>query len=135
MQARRFGTTDLEVSPICFGPMRFAAKGGTDDERSRAGRQALERALERGVNFVHSSYEYGTRWSVGKVLAGHPRRHEIHHVIKVPVPDFDDGGSFDAAKFRLRVEEALAELHTDRIAVIQHLQRAKPNATSCESPP
>jgi aryl-alcohol dehydrogenase-like predicted oxidoreductase len=127
MQLRRFGATDLEVSPICFGPMRFAAKDGTDDDASRAGRRALERALERGVNFVHSSYEYGTRWSVSKVLAGHPRRHEIHHVIKVPVPDFDDGGRFDAAKFRLRVEEALAELHTDRIAVIQHLQRAAPN--------
>ena len=127
MESRRFGNTDLEVSPICFGPMRFAAKDGTDDDRSRAGRMALERALERGVNFVHSSYEYGTRWSVGRVLAGHPRRHEVHHVIKVPVPDFDDGGRFDAAKFRLRVEEALVELHTDRIAVIQHLQRAAPN--------
>ena len=134
MEYRRFGSTDLEVSPICFGPMRFAAKGGADDERSRAGRLALERALERGVNFVHSSYEYGTRWSVGKVLAGHPRRHEIHHVIKVPVPDFDDGGRFDAAKFRLRVEEALAELHTDRIAVIQHLQRAAPNSDELRVP-
>ena len=128
MQARRFGTTDLEVSPICFGPMRFADKGGTDDEVSRNGRRALERALERGVNFLHSSYEYGTRWSLDKVLTSHPRRHDIHHIIKVPVPDFDDGGRFDAAKFRLRVEEALAELHTDRIAVIQHLQRAKPNS-------
>ena len=128
MQLRRFGATDLEVSPICFGPMRFAAKDGTDDDASRAGRRALERALERGVNFVHSSYEYGTRWSMAKVLAGHPRRHDIHHVIKVPVPDFDDGGRFDAAKFRLRVEEALTDLHTDRIAVLQHLQRAQPNS-------
>ena len=80
------------------------------------------------MNFVHSSYEYGTRWSVGKVLAGHPHRHDIHHVIKVPVPDFDDGGRFDAAKFRLRVEEALTGLHTDCIAVLQHLQRAEPNS-------
>ena len=128
MQLRRFGNTDLEVSPICFGPMRFAAKDGSDDDASRAGRRALERALERGVNFVHSSYEYGTRWSMAKVLAGHPRRHEIHHVIKVPVPDFDDGGRFDAAKFRRRVEEALTDLHTDRIAVLQHLQRAHPNS-------
>ena len=71
---------------------------------------------------------------MGKVLAGHPRRHEIHHVIKVPVPDFDDGGRFDAAKFRLRVEEALAELHTDRIAVIQHLQRAGPNRDDLRIP-
>ena len=128
MQARRFGDTDLEVSPICFGPMRFANRDGSDDDVSRNGRRALDRALERGVNFLHSSYEYGTRWSMSPVLAGHPRRHDIHHVIKVPVPDFDDGGRFDPAKFRLRVEEALAELHADRIAVVQHLQRAEPNS-------
>ena len=128
MQLRRFGGTDLLVSPICFGPMRFAAKDGTDDDASRAGRHALEHALERGVNFVHSSYEYRTRWSMAKVLARHPRRHDIHHVIKVPVPDFDDEGRFDAGKFRRRVEEALTDLHTDRIAVLQHLQRAQPNS-------
>jgi aryl-alcohol dehydrogenase-like predicted oxidoreductase len=127
MQQRSFGNSGLQVSPICFGPMRFAAKDGTDDEASKNGRRALERALERGVNFLHSSYEYGTRWSMGQVLAGHPGRHDIHHVIKVAVPDFDDEGRFDAVKFRLRVEEALAELHTEHIAVVQHLQRARPN--------
>ena len=37
MRLRRFGNTDLEVSPICFGPMRFAAKDGTDDDASAAG--------------------------------------------------------------------------------------------------
>ena len=67
--------------------MRFANKGGNDDQLSRNGRSALERALKRGVNFVHSSYEYGIRWSMGSVLADHSRRHDIHHIIKVPVPD------------------------------------------------
>jgi hypothetical protein len=37
------------------------------------------------------------------------------------VPDFDDGGKFDAAKFRRLVEGALTELYADRIAVLQHL--------------
>lgn len=32
MQVRRFGDTDLEVSPICFGPMRFANRDGSDDD-------------------------------------------------------------------------------------------------------
>ncbi len=125
---RKFGDTDLEVSEICFGPMRFSAKEQGDDEKSRTGKRALERALERGVNFIHSSYEYGTRWAVGEVLKDHPKRKELLHIIKVPVPDFDDGGKFDSGKFRLRVEEALRDLHTDRIAVLQHLQRANPNA-------
>ncbi len=128
MQYRKFGQTDLEVSTICFGPMRFAAKSPGADEKSEAGQRALERALERGVNFIHSSYEYGTRWAMSEVLRRHPKRHELHHIIKVPVPDFEDGDRFDAGKFRHRVEEALRDLHTDRIAVIQHLQRSKPNS-------
>ena len=131
---RKFGDTDLEVSEICFGPMRFSAKEQGDDEKSRTGKRALERALERGVNFIHSSYEYGTRWAVGEVLREHPKRKELHHIIKVPVPDFDDGGKFDSGKFRLRVEEALRDLHADRIAVLQHLQRANPNADDLRIP-
>ena len=109
MNDRQFGNTDLKVSEICFGPMRFSAKAPGDDDQSQTGQRALEKAIERGVNFIHSSYEYGTRWSLGSVLRAHPKRDELHHIIKVPVPDFDDNGRFDAAKFRLRIEEALGE--------------------------
>jgi aryl-alcohol dehydrogenase-like predicted oxidoreductase len=127
MNYRRFGDSDLEVSEICFGPMRFAEKEVGEDERSEEGRRALERAIERGVNFIHSSYEYGTRWSMERVLKEHPKRGELHHIIKVPVPDWEDGGRFDAGRFRMRIEEALKDLHTERIAVVQHLQRTRPN--------
>lgn len=127
MQYRKFGNTDLEVSEICFGPMRFSAKTPGEDGVSQDGQSALEHAIDRGVNFIHSSYEYNTRWAMSRVLKNHPKRHDLHHIIKVPVPDFDDGGVFDAAKFRLRVEEALRDLHTERIDVLQHLQRARPN--------
>lgn len=134
MAYRKFGDTDLEVSEICFGPMRFSAKAPGSDAQSKTGQRALERAIERGVNFIHSSYEYGTRWALGAALKDHPKRHDLHHIIKVPVPDFDDGGRFDAAKFRLRVEEALRDLHTERIAVLQHLQRARPNEDALRLP-
>jgi aryl-alcohol dehydrogenase-like predicted oxidoreductase len=134
MKYRQFGNTDLHVSEICFGPMRFSAKEPGDDDQSSTGKRALERALERGVNFIHSSYEYRTRWAVGQILKDHPQRHNLRHIIKVPVPDFDDGGVFDAAKFRLRVEEALRDLHADRIDVIQHLQRAQPNTDELRIP-
>jgi len=127
VEYRRFGNTDLEVSEICFGPMRFSAKAPSDDDVSRTGQRALQHAIDRGVNFIHSSNGYNTRWAMSRVLKDHPQRHDLHHIIKVPVPDFDDGGRFDAAKFRLRVEEALEELHADRITVLQHLQRARPN--------
>ena len=126
MQQRRYGTTPLLVSPICFGPMRFTERAPGDDPKSGAGTRALERALERGVDFLHSSYEYGTRWAMEGVLKSHPKRAEIKHIIKVPVPDFKDA-NFSAGKFRQHIEEALRELHTDQIHVVQWLLRDDPN--------
>ncbi len=127
MDHRRLAGTDLEVSVLCYGPMRAAEKQPGQDPKSDAGARALAAALDVGINFVHSSYEYGVRWMMNGVLKDHPLRHDIHHIIKVPVPDFEDGGRFDAAKFRMRVEEALTDLATERIAVLQWLWRAEPN--------
>ena len=127
MRYRKFGNTDLNVSEICFGPMRFSAKEPSEDVISQTGQRALEHAIERGINLIHSSYEYKTRWAMSRVLKNHPKRHDLHHIIKVPVPDWDDKGKFDPTKFRLRIEEALRDLHTEHIDVLQHLQRDRPN--------
>lgn len=125
MRHRRFGCTDIELSEVTFGSMRFVSgKLGPMDDAT--GKRALEAAIAGGVTSVHSSYEYGTRWAVGEVLRDHPKRHAIQHIIKAPVPDFDDAG-FDEAKFRMRVEEALRELGAERIAIVQHLQRGVGN--------
>jgi aryl-alcohol dehydrogenase-like predicted oxidoreductase len=127
MDQRRLAGTDLDVSVVCFGPMRAAAKQPGDDPRSQEGGRALRAALDLGINFVHSSYEYDVRWMMTRVLQDHPKRHDIHHVIKVPVPDWDDLGRFDAAKMRGRVEDALRELCCERIAVLQWMWRTRPN--------
>lgn len=125
MRQRRFGSTDIQLSEVTFGSMRFVSGklGAMDDA---AGKRALEAAIAGGVTSIHSSYEYGTRWAVGEVLRDHPKRHDIQHIIKAPVPDFDDQG-FDEAKFRMRVEDALKELGAERIAIVQHLQRGVGN--------
>ena len=124
MEYRYFGNTELKVSSICYGTMRYANKSGNYDEQTKAGDAALNEAIDRGVNFIHSSNEYGTRWLTGRVLEKHPKRHELHHIIKVNVPDWGDP-YFDPSAFRSRIEEALKELHTERIAVVQHLQRGE----------
>jgi aryl-alcohol dehydrogenase-like predicted oxidoreductase len=134
MKYRRLGGTDLDVSVICLGPMRAAAKAPGGDAQSKAGEAAMRAALDAGVNFLHSSYEYETRWMMERVLKDHPKRHDIHHVIKVPVPDFKDEGRFDAAKFRLRIEEALKDLHAERIAVLQWMWRSEPNEDALRLP-
>lgn len=124
MKLRRYGNTDLMVSELCFGTMRYASKSGAEDATSDAGRRALDEAIDRGVNFIHSSYEYGTRWLTGKVLEHHPKRGELHHIIKVNVPDWG-APAFNGAEFRRQIEDALRELHAERIAVVQHLQRGR----------
>jgi len=134
MKYRRLAGTDLDVSVICLGPMRAAAKTPAEDAKSKAGEAALRAALDAGVNVLHSSYEYETRWMMERVLRDHPKRHDIHHVIKVPVPDVKDGGRFDPAKFRLRVEEALKELHAERIAALQWMWRSDPNEDALRLP-
>ena len=134
MNYRRLSGADYQISELCFGTMRYADTSGTEDEKSASGARALEVAIDRGVNFIHSSYEYRTRWLTGKVLKRHPKRRELHHIIKVNTPDWDDA-SFSADSFRRQVEEALVDLGTERIAVVQHLQRgvARPEIMSAAS--
>lgn len=122
MNYRHYGNTDLKVSELCYGTMRYASKKGEMDEQSKAGARALEEAIDSGVNFVHSSVEYGTRWLTGEVLGKHPKRHNVHHIIKVNVPDWGQP-AFDKNTFRKSIEDALRELNTDRIAIVQHLHR------------
>lgn len=60
------------------------------------------------------------------VLKTHPARHDLFHVIKAPVPDWDDE-DFDPIKFEHRIDEALVELCTERIALVQWMWRCRPN--------
>ncbi|HKK48797.1 MAG TPA: aldo/keto reductase [Alkalispirochaeta sp.] len=122
MKYRTFGSTGLKLSEICFGTWRYASPTGKADARSEAGARALRLGLDAGITTIHSSHEYGTRWLTGEVLKDHPRRADLHHIIKVNEPDFGEGG-FDRTRFRAQIERALAELHTDQIAIVQHLQR------------
>lgn len=124
MDKRRLAGTDLDVSVICYGPMRVATNH--DDPDRPVHEQAMRTAIDRGVNFIHSSYEYGVRWLMHDVLKDHPQRHNLHHVIKLPVPDWDDTG-FDPAKFEARVDEALTDLCTDQIALVQWMWRCRPH--------
>lgn len=124
MDKRRLKGTDLDVSVVCYGPMRLAQSA--DDPSFANHCAAMETAIEQGVNFIHSSYEYGVRWLMHEVLKRHPARHDLLHVIKVPVPDWDDAG-FDAAKFEMRLDEALRELCTEQIALVQWMWRCRPH--------
>lgn len=124
MDKRRLYGTDLDVSVVCYGPMRVAQS--RDDPNLPTHERAMRSAIERGINLIHSSYEYGVRWLMHDVLKDHPARHDLLHVIKAPVPDWDDP-DFDPDKLEMRIDEALTELCTDRIALVQWMWRCRPH--------
>lgn len=124
MDKRRLAGTDLDVSVICYGPMR-APQSPTDPATAQHQR-AMEVALERGINLIHSSYEYGVRWMMEPILRAHPKRHDLLHVIKAPVPDWEDG-KFHPAKLEQHIDDALRTLCTDQIALVQWMWRCRPH--------
>lgn len=124
MEKRTIGGTDLNVSVVCYGPMRLAQSH--DDPDLQVHTRAMHAAIDCGINFIHSSYEYGVRWMMHDVLSKHPERHNLLHVIKAPVPDWEDG-EFNAVKLEKIVDDALRDLCTDRIAMVQWMWRCRPH--------
>jgi aryl-alcohol dehydrogenase-like predicted oxidoreductase len=77
MQTRPLGRSDLRVSPVCLGTMTFGEQ--VDEAASHA---ILDRAIERGVNFIDTAEMYpvppraetytATESIIGRWLAARP---------------------------------------------------------------
>jgi len=119
MEYRKLNGTDLEISAITYGSMTFAATANTPDRDTDEGLRALELALDMGVNCVHSSHEYGTRYAIGEVLRKRKDAHKIHHVIKVRTFGRAEPDVPQPYQLRRRVEAALEEMGAERIDLIQ----------------
>jgi len=84
MRYRRLGKTGFQVSEMGYGAWGIGGKlwlGGDDRESS----QALQRAIERGVNFIDTALAYGDGHSeqlVGQVVR--ETSHKIYVASKVP---------------------------------------------------
>ncbi|MFW2514049.1 aldo/keto reductase [Demequina sp. SO4-13] len=121
MEYAELADGEISASRLSFGTMRLDVDpedAATWNEAERA----LHAAIEGGVNVVHSNSSWPTYPATCGLLAKHPRRGELHHIIKVESPDYDDA-HFEPKVFREQVENALRSLSTERIAVVQHLQR------------
>jgi predicted aldo/keto reductase-like oxidoreductase len=113
MRFRPLGSTGLDVSILGLGCMRLPVLGGdpTRIDEDQAG-ALLERAVERGVNYLDTAYPYhggeSERW-LGRVLTPVLRRRVL---LATKLPPWPVRTLDDCERI---LEEQLERLRTDRI--------------------
>lgn len=127
MQYKKLGLTGLEISNVCLGTMSF---GRWIDEGASV--SILNKALEKGVNFIDTANyygkgqdeipEYGTGLSeeiLGRALKG--RREEVVLATKVGLQMGSGKNSDGLSKLNIlrEVDKSLQRLQTDYIDLYQ----------------
>lgn len=117
MQKRPLGKTGLEVSILGFGgaPLGDEYGGITEED----GKNALDAALDAGVNFIDVAPYYGRTLAeerLGKALEG--RRDEAILATKCCRYDFR-GFDFSAARVHSDIDTCLKRLRTDYVDLFQ----------------
>jgi aryl-alcohol dehydrogenase-like predicted oxidoreductase len=129
---------ELSIHRLGFGAMRLCAQPGNFGPYPdwAAGKALLRRALELGVNFIDTAHAYGPGWNeslIGEALseAGEHAIVATKGGVEKTAPDkvFPDGRP---EQLRLRCEESLRRLRSDRIDLYQ-LHRPDPAVSFCES--
>ena len=135
MEYRKFGTTDLAVSPLGLGCMRMSGpQGGVDDDESMA---TIHMAIDLGINFLDTSASYGNGHNhelIARALKGRRERVVVHSKTgspRTPDPSGIRGGG--SPEYLARVcEESLRRLDIECLDVFC-LSRVDPNVPIEES--
>lgn len=115
MRYRTLGATGIEVSVQCLGTMMFGQIGNPDDDECA---RMIDRALDRGINFIDTADMYSAGESeeiVGRALRG--RRDEVVLATKVHFQMGEGKNrSGNSRRWIIRAcEESLQRLQTDWI--------------------
>ncbi len=123
MQMIPFGTvTDYTVSRMGLGCMSMSGcYGPQDDDECIA---TIHRAMERGVNFLDTSYSYGgghNQQLIGKAIKGKRDQVVIHSKSGAPPPKDENDlnrGAGGEAYLRMICEESLKRLDIDCLDIL-----------------
>ncbi|MBN1808518.1 MAG: aldo/keto reductase [Planctomycetes bacterium] len=123
MKKIRFGSTALQVSPVCYGSWQASPKfwGRVDEDDLQS---CMRRAFELGVNFFDTADAYGDGLSetiLGRALADFPR-HELVIATKVYNHFYPDGHRHPDLSHDYVLEEceaSLRRLGTDYVDLYQ----------------
>jgi aryl-alcohol dehydrogenase-like predicted oxidoreductase len=134
MKYRTLGGAGVKVSNLCLGAMTFGEadeksfmhKVGSDEETAHA---VLDRALDKGINFVDTADVYGQDGLSERVLGTwfekQKKRDKVVLATKFRFTMGDGANKSGASRFRIVrcCEESLRRLKTDRIDLYQiHMQ-------------
>jgi aryl-alcohol dehydrogenase-like predicted oxidoreductase len=123
----KFGSTGLDVSPLCLGCMSFGLpdRGNhtwtLDDEQSRV---LLRQAFEAGINFVDTANVYSDGTSeeiIGRAIKDFARRDEIVLATKVNgrMRKGPNGGGLSRKAIFAEIDDSLRRLGTDYVDLYQ----------------
>lgn len=124
MEKRKFGNTDIEVTPVGLGTWAIGGWmwGGTDEAQSI---DTIRRAVDKGIGLVDTAPVYGFGRSeeiAGKALAN-GRRDQVALATKAALNWNDDQDKVwrdaTASRIEREVEDSLKRLQTDRIDIYQ----------------
>ncbi len=124
MEKRRLGSSDLQVSPLCFGGNVF---GWTADENTSF--RLLDSFVDAGLNFIDTADVY-SRWVpgnqggesetiIGKWLKQSGARQKVVIATKVGMEMGPDQKGLSPAYIQHSVEASLQRLQTDYIDLYQ----------------
>ena len=126
MKKRRFGNTGMNITPIGFGSWAIGGAGWShgwgpqDDNRAV---EAVERAVELGINWIDTAAVYGLGHSeelIGKVLAGLKNKPLVFTKCSLVWNDNRRiGNSLKGDSIRRECEASLRRLNVDAIDLYQ----------------
>src|SRR4051812_30821313 len=134
MKYKNLGSSGVKVSTLCLGAMTFGEadeksfmhKAGSDEATAHA---VLDRALEKGINFVDTADVYGQDGLSERVLGNwfqqKKTRDQIVLATKFRFTMGTGPNKSGASRYRIVkcVDESLRRLQTDRIDLFQiHMQ-------------
>lgn len=121
MQTRRFGKTDMQITPIGIGAWAIGGSGwgSQDDQESIA---TIKRGLDLGINWIDTAAVYGLGRSeevVGKAIKGRERPLIFTKCSLVWDEKRQVGNSLKADSIKREAESSLKRLGVDYIDLYQ----------------
>ena len=125
MKLRAFGNTDIAVSPIGLGTVKFGRDQGVkypngftipDDKAASA---LINQARDLGINLIDTAPAYGiSEQRLGPLLEGQRQDWVICSKVGEEFEQGDSFFNFSAEHTRFSIERSLQRLHTDFIDIV-----------------